>query len=408
MTRWFILAALLLFAATANAQRSGVSPNDAELIVTIENPQDPFLQSEMVLLTIHGIYRRHVTREKLIQPPLSGFSWMQLGEDYWYDSTENGLKVKNMRRRMAIFPNRAGEIEIGAFVHRLTFLNENLKWFEHEIASPQIVIDVGPAEPTAKWWLPVHRLEIEDNWSNAPDQMRRGQGVLRVIRVEAHGASPDMLPPMPTLRSPTAHIFAHPEKRMVELTPNGPVAIAFWRWTLRPTNDVSAVIEPLEVEFYDTFKRANQLVTITAQRIGYGALTGREPRAPPPKDEHSAGAATIAGPSLMRAGFVIGAAIALGLLLRSLSLASLREVLRRFGLDRDSRALSRAAKTGASGPFRAAARRLVAQNGFEPEKFQSLKALDNVLFSNCDQTYDLKAYQRQVRAELARNFKGQS
>jgi len=153
------------------------------------------------------------TREKLIQPALNGFGWMQLGEDYWYDSLENGLKVKNMRRRMAIFPNRAGEIEIGAFKHRLTFLDEDLKWFEHEITSEPIAIDVGAADQTADWWLPVHRLEIDDSWSNPPDQMKAGEGVLRVIRVEAFGASPDMLPPMPEMKSPSAHIFPHPEKQ---------------------------------------------------------------------------------------------------------------------------------------------------------------------------------------------------
>jgi len=52
----------LVLGTQATAQRTAVVPNDAELIVTIENSQDPFLESEMVLLTIHGIYRRYITR----------------------------------------------------------------------------------------------------------------------------------------------------------------------------------------------------------------------------------------------------------------------------------------------------------------------------------------------------------
>lgn len=401
MIRLLVLL-LVLGTGAVNAQRLEVLPNDAEITVTIENPQSPFLESEMVLLTIHGIYRRHITREKLIQPALNGFGWMQLGEDYWYDSQENGLKVKNMRRRMAIFPNRAGKIEIGAFQHRLTFLDEDLKWFEHEIASQPIVIDVGASDETADWWLPVHRLEIEDSWSNPPDQMKAGEGVLRVIRIEGHGASPDMLPPMPELHSPSAHIFPHPEKRLVELTPRGPVGIAYWRWTLRPTNDVSAIIEPLKVEFYDTLARENKEVTISTQRIAYGSLTGRE------RPDPSVTAELInkeIGPAVapiwtLLAGFIAVFAAVLLLMLRSMSSLPLQDVLRRFALDGDSRAMRRAAKNGEVGPFRTAAHALVEKSGLPCHEIVSLRTLDSALFSKPRKDVALPKVMQQLRAEL--------
>lgn len=401
MIRLLVLL-LVLVSGSVNAQRLEVLPNDAEINVTIENPQSPFLESEMVLLTIHGIYRRYITREELIQPALNGFGWMQLGEDYWYDSQENGLKVKNMRRRMAIFPNRAGKMEIGAFQHRLTFLDEDLKWFEHEIASEPIVIDVGRADDTADWWLPVHRLEVEDSWSNPPDQMKAGDGVLRVIRVEGHGASTDMLPPMPEMHSPSAHIFPHPEKRLVELTPKGPVAVAFWRWTLRPTNDVSAIIEPLKVEFYDTIARENKEVTISTQRIAYGSLTGRE------RPDPSVTAALInkeIGPAIapfwtLLAGFATVFVFVLALMLRTVSAVPMQDVLRRLAMDADSRALRRAAKDGEVGPFRTAAHALVAQTGLPAHQFVSLRALDTALFSKPRKDVALSKVMQQLRAEL--------
>ncbi len=393
---------IILVPSLALAQRSKVVPEDAELIVTIENPQDPFLESEMVLLTIHGIYRRHITREKIIQPPLHGFGWMQLGQDYWYDSLENGLPVKNVRRRMAIFPARSGKIEIGAFQHRLTFLDEDLKWFEHEIASEPIVIEVGAADETSDWWLPVHKLEIDDNWSNPPDQMKAGEGVLRVIRVEAFGASPDMLPPMPELKSPSAHIFPHPEKRLVQLTPNGPVAIGFWRWTLRPTNDVSAIIEPITVEYYDTIARENKEVTISTQRIAYGGIHGRERPDPSVTAEILTGndGPAVAPVWALLAGFVTVLLGALAVMLRSVSALPIEDVLRRFALDADSRAMRAAAKSGAVGRFRAAAHRLVARTGQTAQAFPSLQTLDADLFSNPRKDVALAKVMQQLREEL--------
>lgn len=269
-----ILAGLWL-AASADAQTREVDPDDLRLSVTVETlPATPFRQ-EMILLNIHGIYKRHITIEKLQQPDLKGFNWMQLGEDHWYDSMLDGAPVKNMRRRMAVFPDAVGKLTIGGFKHQLTLLDEQNKWFQHTIQSDPVGIEVLAEPETTTWWFPVRRLEISDNWSNAPDQLAEGAGVLRVIRVSALGASPDMIPPMPELHSPSALIFAHPEKRLVNLTPRGPEAIAFWRWTVTPTNGHAAILEPIEFSYFDTAQRRMRDVVISAQRVAF--LDSRAP-----------------------------------------------------------------------------------------------------------------------------------
>ncbi len=403
VTRLALLLALLLWPALAKAQRAEVIPEDARLTITIENVHDEFLESEMILLTIHGVYRRHITRENLIQPSLNGFGWMQLGEDYWYESTENGLQVKNMRRRMALYPNRVGKVEIGRFRHILTFLDENQKWFEHEISSEPIVIDVGKPEGSEGWWLPVHRLELEDSWSNAPDQLQAGSGVLRVIRVEAHGASPDMLPPMPELKSPSAHIYPHPEKRMVELTPRGPVAIAFWRWTVRPTNDASAILEPINVDFYDTVARENKRVEITAQRIAYGTITGRE-ASPELLNEvvagQNAGPKTASRSSLLG---IIGLVLVstLSVFLWSSKFLGFNTILRRLRLDADSRKIRQAVTNQDVAGLRRSANSLAKRHGLNPADVSSLRELDSHLFAKSAERPNLSSVVKRMRAEIS-------
>ena len=404
MIRIIALIALILWPVLSSAQRSDVSPNDATLTITIENVQDEFLENEMILLTIHGVYRRHITREKLVQPTLNGFGWMQLGEDYWYDSTENGLKVKNMRRRMALYPNRTGQVEIGAFRHVLTFLDEELKWFEHEIASEPIVIDVGTSVGDADWWLPVHRLELEDSWSNPPDQLQEGSGVLRVIRVEAHGASPDMLPPMPELKSPSANIYPHPEKRMVELTPRGPVAIAFWRWTLRPTKNASAILEPLIVDYFDTVTRESKRAEISAQRIAYGTVTGRLGK----PDKTEAGESTvddeeglaIASRFGLVAVFSAVLVVSTAALVWSMTFIGTNAVLRRFRLDEPSRRMRKAVSEDDPILFRRWAHRLANDHGVDPRHLRSLSDLDNQIFANSGKRSTLSELSRRFGAEL--------
>lgn len=269
--RVLLCLALLLWPLTLGAQTRTVVPGELTLWIEVEETAHAPLAREMVLITIKGIYRRHITRENLVQPDLDGFSWTQLGNDDWREERLNGQKVKTFTRRMAVFPNRAGPLTIGGFTHVLTLTDEDDDWFEHAVVSPPITIDVAPAPPDQAWWFPVKTLRVSDQWSNAPDQLAPGEGVLRVIRIEALGVTPEMIPPMPELTSPSAMIFAHPEKRFVELSPEGPQSYAFWRWTIRPSNDTSTVVEPISFDYFDTVGRTEQTVTISAQRVAYGS-----------------------------------------------------------------------------------------------------------------------------------------
>ena len=144
MTR-LILVLLLFWAPLAVAQTKTVGPDDATLSVTVEATETVPFVGEMVLVTIHGVYRRHVTREDLHQPDLAGFSWMQLGPDQWFDSVVNGRKVKNMRRRMALFPEDAGTLRIGAFTHRLTLTDAGMTGLTTKSHRPLLSWRCAPA-----------------------------------------------------------------------------------------------------------------------------------------------------------------------------------------------------------------------------------------------------------------------
>ena len=382
--RWLFSLALTLLAGLAQAQTTEVFPGELNLTVTVANADVVPFEQEMVLITIHGKYRRHITLEKLEQPDLSDFNWMQLGNDQWYDTTENGKKVKNFKRRMALYPDKAGELTIGSFTHHLHLTDEGDDWFLHDLKSEPITVKVNPAPATDGWWFPVRQLEVTDSWSNAPDQLTPGEGVLRIIRVEAVGIGPDMIPPMPELTSPSAMIFPHPEKRLVELSPEGPVSVAFWRWTIRPTNDTSAIIEPIAFDFYDTRNRVPRSVTISAQRVAYDESTLPAVRAPAASAELHPLAVWIAA----------GVAALLGL---AATLAGRRfggwQALRRLPLfDPERRGLWAAARRGDLTALRRAAARLMRRDGARPGQGAMLAQLDRAIFDPGARGFDARGF----------------
>lgn len=385
--RW-LLCLLLLWPAAVLAQSRTVLPEELSLEVTVEDRAHPPYPREMVLIRIKGVYRRHITREQLEQPDFAGFNWTQLGPDKWTEDRIRGQKVKILERRMALFPERAGELTIGAFTHHLTLTDEGDDWFAHDIRSEPVTIKVAPMPERADdgWWFPVRGLRISDDWSNAPDQLKPGEGVLRVVRIEAVGATPEMIPPMPDLTSPSAMIFPHPEKRLVELSPQGPVTYAFWRWTIRPTNETSAILEPLEFSFFDTEARVLREVTISAQRVAYSE--GAVPLAAVPQDP-----ARLPGWPLAALGVAVFAALT-WVMTRGRDAVG-GAALRRFPvLDPLAWRLWRAARAGQAAEVRRVAMAMIRRDGDSPGRRDALAGLDRVLFARQPAPPDLGAFVR--------------
>lgn len=354
--RWLLLT-LLMWPLCAQAQSRTVAPEDLSLTVeVIEGPATPYTR-EMVMIVIRGTYRRHVTREQLEQPDLDGFNWTQLGPDIWREERIRGRPVKVMERRMALYAERPGRLTIGAFTHHLTLTDEDDNWFAHDITSAPVTVEIAapPVSDAEGWWFPAKRLEISDQWSNAPDRLTPGQGVLRIVRVEALGVTPEMIPPMPDLTSPSGMVFPHPEKRLVELTPYGPVSYAFWRWTIQPTNGRSAIVEPLEFSFYDTENRVMREVTISAQRVAYAESGLPPPDAPVPT-------ARLPGwPLALLAGLVFAGGLLWVLKGRQADAVTLRRRLP--WLDPQARRMLLAVRRGDTAATRRAARGLLRGSG---------------------------------------------
>ncbi|MCP4073139.1 MAG: protein BatD, partial [Hyphomicrobiales bacterium] len=293
-----------------------------------------------------------------------------------------------------LFPEKNGNLEIGSFVHHLTLLDENNQWFEHKIKSDPIRLQVQPAPDTADWWFPVRKLEISDRWSNAPDQLKQGEGVLRVITLTAVGVGPDMLPPMPELKSPSAHIFPHPEKRLVQLSPQGPISIGIWRWTIKPRNPPSAILEPLEFSYFNTVERKMKSAVISAQRIAMVEIDT-------PSAKQEEGRPPVALKSVLLRIFVAMALIAgLTLILgtkRVISLDFLQQRLRQFKLKSK---LKRGVKARNLQIIRQAGRALHSHAKSSDDCRQLLDHLDERIFSRTKDEFDVKGFYKRFKATL--------
>ena len=381
---WIVLFGICAFAASGVRADQDPDTTGGRLEVEIEAlPETPYEQ-EMVLLTIRGFYPYTIALSELKQPAFRNFGWMQLGRDRWFEV--QGQQMRGFERIMAIFPQRAGRLTIDPFVHHLTLVTSDGQRLPHNVASEPTAIDVRPKPTTSGWWFPARGARFADGWDVPPDQLAPGQAAVRTVTLEADGIGPELLPPIPSMRSPNLIVFADPGERTTTLTPKGPVSRVVWRWTVKPAISAITELEAITIPWFDTAVRQNREIVLAPQRI---ALAGSTPDLSRRDDTYRNFIAFVP-PAGLFFGFLAGLALLLpGMRLRSRQ--ELARIFRRLMPERDAWALRFAAWSGNAARVRSISNRLIRRDSEESRHAPlgadvqaGLRSLDACLYGPAD------------------------
>ncbi len=368
-----------------------------ELVLDPRSEQ-PFV-GEMVLATIRGIYSEHIGREDLKLRPMTDFDWNRLGQDAWTEDRVDGRRARVMERRVALYPRRAGTLEILPIAHELEIIGADGQRHTEIVRSDPVRVDVREIPAGAgEAWLPVRAVELSETWSVDPARLEDGQSTERRVVLRALGATPEMMPEQPDLREPWLITFSQPETRDLQVTTMGPVTTVVWRWTLRPITGEPGVLHGVDIPWFDTDERVARSAAIPVASIGYASFADnaiskwREDPGMRPAHVISAG---------------VGLLVGLVLLLRNLGPSPYRlgRLRRYFHRHRDLYLLRRYAKRGELGRFRKFATCML-DNGTRMTQSRDhpvLQPLDAILFGpNAHRSReDLATLMLSVRFQIA-------
>jgi hypothetical protein len=351
MVKWFALVLCLLApicTRTTTAAQEGSSvdqPHLTRLWVVVETPanEEP-VEQEMVLLSVRGAYdmRINIALDTLVQPDLKHFAWAQLGRDRWGQGVTDGYQVRTFERRLAVFPQRPGSLQISSFTHRLTLASSDGSRRQHEVRSAPVAVSVQAKPSATHWWLPAQGIKITDEWDRPPDQLVPGDLAKRTVSLEAIGVMPQALPPSPDMKGSGVIVFTDPEERSSRVTPNGPISRVTWRWTLRPVSSSAGELRPVTIPWFDTSTRQMRELTLARQTIGLAQETAL------PKNDRRPGANTVVSHTAS-AGVLAGLLCGLALFMPGLRLrpaAELRDQLGRLVPSPRLKKIKRAARNG--------------------------------------------------------------
>lgn len=371
------LAAVLLALVLAPPvfARPPLTERQASLEVILDPLEAQPVAGQMLLATVRGEYRVRIALEDLTLPRSGSFDWMQLARDQWTEEQVDGLPTQVMRRRIAIFPRRAGSLQFPGLEHRLTIFTEDGGRADHAVASDPVPISVRPA-PGAPW-LPVTAIEFSEDWDRDPATLPMGESARRRVVIRALGATAEMMPVRPEIRAPWLISFPSPEQRTTELTPLGPLSTLVWEWSLRPKTGERGVIPEIRIPYFDVETQRPGALLLAAATVSYAAAPDAAEPAPWRSD--------FTGTGYLVAGFGLGLLtplLMLGAGARLRSGAEIVRILARLGPHPARRRLQRAAGRGDAAAMRRAAADLLAN--LPPERTvaarQVLSPLDRQLF----------------------------
>jgi hypothetical protein len=182
-------------------QPANAPPGEADVFITSEvDFAESYVQAQ-VLYRIK-VYRAVPTRQPALRDPEFGGAEVLIevaGEERSYDALLNGRTYNVVERVYAVFPQESGEVTISPARFEARVLRDGRitgrKVFESEAQSIRVLpIPEPPVDFPGAAWLPAKDLQLRDNWSRQPDDLKAGEPITRVITISALGQLETQIP----------------------------------------------------------------------------------------------------------------------------------------------------------------------------------------------------------------------
>lgn len=208
------------------------------------------------------------------------------GEDR-YQTTIEGRYYQVIERHFRIYPQHSGELEIPALTlqarvegYRQSMLDPGRLVVKRSTAHRVRVLPPAAAF-TGKVWLPAKKIDISEEWSQAPDSIEVGDSVTRTVTLRAEGLLGNQLPALPP--SDVANAKLYPDQPSIENPETGP-------WTgqrvesvaIIPTQPGSYELPEIRIPWWNTETDRQEVAVLPARKI-HVAGTSSTRAAPDPQ-----------------------------------------------------------------------------------------------------------------------------
>lgn len=221
------IPSLSIAGETTEAIRINVLPKTQTTIAgqdlfmeTVVNKQSIYVQ-EQLLFSIRLYYTINGIRNPIFTELEMPDSVIQMiGTPNQYEKLVDGVRYGVYEKQYAIFPQRSGTLEIPDIMFRgevtdgssnYVFRNLNTRTITAFAEGYEVEVREKPASfPADATWLPASEITINESWDNDFTNVRVGDALTRVIRIEAFGLDGAALPPLQSQNIDTVNVYPEP------------------------------------------------------------------------------------------------------------------------------------------------------------------------------------------------------
>ncbi|MGB4246195.1 MAG: BatD family protein [Pseudohongiellaceae bacterium] len=221
------IPSLSIAGETTEAIRINVLPKTQTTIAgqdlfmeTVVNKQSIYVQEQLLFsirlyYTINGIRNPIFTELEMPESVIQ-----MIGTPNQYEKLVDGVRYGVYEKQYAIFPQRSGTLEIPDIMFRgevtdgssnYVFRNLNTRTITAFAEGYEVEVREKPASfPADATWLPASEITINESWDNDFTNVRVGDALTRVIRIEAFGLDGAALPPLQAQSIDTVNVYPEP------------------------------------------------------------------------------------------------------------------------------------------------------------------------------------------------------
>ncbi|MEP9368040.1 BatD family protein [Xanthobacter sp. VNH20] len=294
---------------------TAVDPAEARPLFVQVEPMGPapYVQGEMPVAV--RIYTSGpLLGGRLTPPEAVGATFTKIGDQRVFSKVVGRQRYRVIEQGYIMRPQRSGSIEIGPITleaqlpgYRAGPLPSDMARLlgrstsvpmagpdpalgrEVTLHSEPVSIEVKarPAEATG-WFLPAQGVTLSSTWNPPLAQAKVGETLTRTLTLEAVGATPNQLPPLPIADADGVRQYEESSRSDQALINGKPGAVLTKTISVVPTRDGTVTLPGLEVGWWNTDTKKQETARLPAETFTVAASAQARPAAPPPQAPQAA------------------------------------------------------------------------------------------------------------------------
>jgi hypothetical protein len=256
------------------SEPSYAPPGEAEVFITSELDLEQTYVQAQALLTIK-IYRSVATRQPTLrEPSFDGVEYLveTAGDDRSYEAVINGTAYSVVERVYALYPQESGVLMISPARFEARVLRAGRitgrKVFQSEPRSLTVLpIPAAPDGHPDAAWLPAKDLQIEEDWSRDPAEIKAGEPLTRHVTISALGQLETQIPALQPPESTGINVYPDKPTLSRQIETGGIRGIRKDQYALIGTRPGTVVLPELSVPWWNIEQGQWQVATLPERTL---------------------------------------------------------------------------------------------------------------------------------------------